>query len=855
MKRFSLITGTLVLFAASLYVAFMQGNVVSDSTQNLSATFGSAPEVAPVLYTGIRAEVVEVMAAVLNGLLSVFGNSLFAAIVALAVIVELVLLYPSVSIQLKLKKIHMFHKKLIDKFEAGELSVSSTEYELEKLYAVNEKIHSRGALLVVIQLIVFLSVLWGLALIVRSPQLVAGSWNLGNISLLASPASFLVPLSASLLYFLHALIKISIKGREDYISPVQTLWALTFAVIGAFIVYTFSATFAVALTAYFVTLVGIATIRYLVVEHEAAAWGKRASRELIEMLQKAEPAKDRFELFSRKWNSLPVIRHINFNLLEEALSMSLGLILALNVLGGMASDDSGKFMVNAPVAVADSQCSSTCSNIPFFSSYHVNTTAPDMTCRALVIAIGVGIPGDLDDKCREDCCKSTTYGNRNFERGNLKTFGSSSTSSDNTLSNILNSWGNKLSCSGPDGSQTCYLEYDYSPVAQDVVASCPTGRIYKGDTKALNASGGLKYVKFNKASGASVSFNDAADSNHNWSTNVTFNGVGDVTLRAYSTHNSSNDDTCTVNVKNSPAITNAPATSNNGLAYGTTFDFNANSNTYGLSWSKVSGPGSINSSTGVYSAGGATSGTVKIRLSDGIKTVDKTFNIQGRTINAINVASDITINNSYTFSVPTSQGPYNGDIDWSIAPVSTFAGDPGSVAGIGDHKATYVASADPEAEFVITVTDPYTGQTYSRTVKYNNKCSEDMFVQNYLQRKGFDAARFMDGSGSTFVGNLGVLTNTTYRFYLNNQLIYDKVGIEVVNDTSSAISGLTGAEDYVQFTVTGNAPQGATGTVRVYDATADTTGCDFTIPFTVQGQGLQRRSAEGVFLAPIDPNN
>lgn len=331
MKKLSLVLTTLFLFATSLYLAFMQGNVSTDAGQGTELHL-SATDISPVVYTGFKAYVANFFADVMNGLMSIFANNILLSIVALALIIELVLLYPSVRLQLKQKKIHLFHKKLVDRFAKGELSYSKTKYELDLLYAVNEKIHSRGAVMVVIQVVLFLFAFWGLYLLAKVPTLLQGSWNVFNFSLLSNPMDYGVPVIAGLAYLFHSLVKIYYKQKEDYISKTQSRVALLLGFVGAVVVYWFAGTFPVALTIYFVTLISFATVRYLFVEQNSRKWGKYAQRELIDMLQKVETHKDKFEYISRKWNHLPVVRYVNFHLLEEALSMSLGLMIALKVL-------------------------------------------------------------------------------------------------------------------------------------------------------------------------------------------------------------------------------------------------------------------------------------------------------------------------------------------------------------------------------------------------------------------------------------------------------------------------------------------------------------------------------------------
>ena len=335
MKKFSLIFVTLVLFALSIYLAFMQGSVSVGTNINQLTHLAAPTDISPLVYTGVRAEMANISANVMNGLMTVFGNSILVSIIILALLVELVLLYPSVRIQIKQKKIHLFHKKLVDRFNRGEIKLSETKQELDLLYALNEKIHTRGMFFVIVQVVIFLMVLWGLNLLVNVPYLLQGSWNVINFSLLSKPTAFWIPLVASLLYFLHSLTKIHYKEKEDYISRTQTIAAIGFSVISAAIVYWFTSIFAVAITLYIVTLMAFSTVRYTIVEQHSKEWGKLAQKELMEMLRATEPHKDKFEYLSHKWNHIPVIRHINFHLLEEALSMSLGLILALSFFGAI----------------------------------------------------------------------------------------------------------------------------------------------------------------------------------------------------------------------------------------------------------------------------------------------------------------------------------------------------------------------------------------------------------------------------------------------------------------------------------------------------------------------------------------
>jgi len=333
MKKFGLALTTLGLFVLSIYLAFLQGSrPVVETPDVLEGTLRGVAA-SPLVYFGFKAQVAKIFATVFNSLMQVTGQSVLLSIIALALVVELVLLYPSMRIQLKQKKIHLFHKKLVDRFNSGELSVSKTEDELYKLYDVNEKIHHRGAVIVVIQIALFFFTFWGLNLMVKAPGLLYGSWNVLNFSLLSKTTSYAIPLLAGLIWFFHAMVKIYFKEKEDYISSAQTTVAVLFAIIGAAAIYLFASIFAMALVLYFMTLVTFATIRYIMVERHTREWGKFVQRELIKMLKEAKPHKDRFEYFSRLWNHLPIVRHINFNLLEEALSMTIGLILALTFFG------------------------------------------------------------------------------------------------------------------------------------------------------------------------------------------------------------------------------------------------------------------------------------------------------------------------------------------------------------------------------------------------------------------------------------------------------------------------------------------------------------------------------------------
>lgn len=339
MKKFSLVITTLALFAFSVYLAFLQGSLPMADQKNYLQNVLAPASSDTVVYTGIKAGVANIFSVVMNGLMGITGGSVLWSIVLMALLVELLLLYPSVRLQLKQKKIHIFHKKVVDRFNRGELSMSETKDELYKIYDVNEQIHGRGALLVIIQIALFFFTFWGMNLMVNAPQLLWGSWNALNVSLLSKTGNFLIPLLASLLYFLHVMVKVYFKENEDYISSIQTIFAVLFGALGATAVYFFAGIFPLALVVYFVTLIAFATIRYGVVEKHVRQWGALAQKELIQMLREAKIHESRFEYFSRKWNHLPVVRYINFNLLEEALSMSLGLLLALSFFGAFQKNE------------------------------------------------------------------------------------------------------------------------------------------------------------------------------------------------------------------------------------------------------------------------------------------------------------------------------------------------------------------------------------------------------------------------------------------------------------------------------------------------------------------------------------
>ena len=330
MKRFGLIFSTVVLFALSLYLAYEQG-ASSGSLQGFIGGHLAAPSGLAGSLNAFEAQLLNVFGGLVSSLTAFFGGSLIAAVIVLALLVELALLYPAVSIQLKQKKIHLFHKKLVNRFLSGELSLSDSNRELDVLYSVNENIHRRGALLISAQLIVFVAVLMGLNLLSQNPAMLSGgSFDSFNFALFAKPVSAALPALAGLAYFLHSLIKIHLKQREDYISPMQTMLATFFGLFASAVVFFFAEMFATLLSVYFLTQITFATMRYIIVEENAKVWGKQAQKELIKLLHSAKLHKNKIEHLSRRFNHHPMVRSINFHLLEEALSMSLALVITLN---------------------------------------------------------------------------------------------------------------------------------------------------------------------------------------------------------------------------------------------------------------------------------------------------------------------------------------------------------------------------------------------------------------------------------------------------------------------------------------------------------------------------------------------
>ena len=232
----------LAFFLLITSLAYFQAGIGSP-VQAPATHMAASSAISPVLYTGFQGAFVGGFARFMNFLAHLFSNNLLVAVMVLAVIVELLLLLPAIHIQLKQKKIHLFHKKLVDRFNRGELSLSDTRHEMNILYAVNEKIHAHGAVFVVIQVAVFLGVLWSLNLLTHVPYLLQGAQNILNFTLLNSPADFAIPLIAGAFYFFHSLIRIYCKQKEDYISSTQSLFSLFFALFSSAVVYWASSIF------------------------------------------------------------------------------------------------------------------------------------------------------------------------------------------------------------------------------------------------------------------------------------------------------------------------------------------------------------------------------------------------------------------------------------------------------------------------------------------------------------------------------------------------------------------------------------------------------------------------------------
>ena len=332
MKRFGLILTVIFLFVISPYVAFMHGV----SYVKLSGPVGgytTVPAADSLVSTShFWGKFAQIFSTILTGFSGIFSGSLIAAIIALALVVEMMTLYPAVNLQLKQKKIHLFHKKLVDRFHRGELTMSASKRELDVLYSVNERIHRRGALLFTSQILVFLVVFAGFTLMSQAPVFLSSTFNSFNFSLISAPVGYTLPLLASLAYLLHSLVRIYFKQREDYIDARQVYFAVAVALLFSVMIYYFASTLAVLLTVFFIAQITFATMRYLIVEDNSREWGKYVQKELIRMLRTAKLHKNRVERWSRIFNHLPVVRYLNAHLLEEALSMSLAIVLVANAL-------------------------------------------------------------------------------------------------------------------------------------------------------------------------------------------------------------------------------------------------------------------------------------------------------------------------------------------------------------------------------------------------------------------------------------------------------------------------------------------------------------------------------------------
>ncbi len=557
----------------------------------------------------MTAAVLTLLLAALTLALQQAGSGSIAPYVGMAILVELVLLYPSVALQLKQKKIHLFHKKLVDRFERGELAMSATKHELARLYAVNEKLHSRGALLVLSQVIVFLGVL-------------AALQNSASEAAMEAPETWGIPVLAALLVFLHSLIKINAKARQDYLKGAQLTLALMFAVLGAAVMYAFASVFGIALTVYVVLQVALATLRYLWVERHALSWSRLAYQELLNDLRHTPVSNNRFQYLSQRWNHLPVVRHLNFHLLEEALSMSLGLMLALNILGLQSPKDQSLTMnVNQAYAATQFQCPANLSTVEKYSSL----------CLGKSNAITLGsIPTATD-------IQSMVSGKSYWwaEGVNLHTGGKTKTDIDplatccigftSTSTQVI-----KSACTQEQGYYECAWSYDVESMS---ISQCPT-QVELGSQVNFSLGGNA---------GVNTYVSAAPDSVFKWSTSlqpVTQNGnsfgytaaqLGDETITVTDTVSLDyagvqNKATCSFKViPKAVKITNC-------ANFGDGFGLPASEG--GLdskvmtaegkapyAWS-LAGTGSINVSTGQYSTGGATSGSATVTVTDANSTSD-----------------------------------------------------------------------------------------------------------------------------------------------------------------------------------------------------------------------------------------
>ena len=321
------------LFILSLYLGTLQGN--SDALIDASSMhFSASAALSPMVYTGVAAFLANLFSGVFNAILPFLSGDVLTAIVVLALMTELVLLYPSVRLQIQQKTLHLFHRKLADRFQNGELKVTKAKRELEQLYAANETLHARGALLVVLQILVVIAAFFGINLLVKAPYLLTGaSWSVSNVALLSPLQGYSLPLVAALLYLLHSLVKINIKQKQDYLGSAQLRLALLFSVLISEMVFAFASIAPSALVLFMASFIAFSTLRFIAVEavtHPKIL--KKAHADLVKKLRASKPASNFVTQISHRFNHLPVFRYLNLHLFEEALSMSLLCLLVLNVL-------------------------------------------------------------------------------------------------------------------------------------------------------------------------------------------------------------------------------------------------------------------------------------------------------------------------------------------------------------------------------------------------------------------------------------------------------------------------------------------------------------------------------------------
>lgn len=328
MKRIAFLLAPLLPFLLALYTAFQQGQVTQDEIiqgTSLQAFSTTSPEVS------LFQEVITVTFIEILDFFS-FGGNFLISIIILALLIELITLAPSVAIQLKQKQIHLFHKKLVDRFQTGELALSKTKRELDILYAVNHKLHAKGAVLVMFQILVFLFVFGGLYFVSKNPSLIGSSLSRASLTLFTPPSQVALAVLVALTYLLYSLIKIHIRQTEDYISSRQIYVALFFTFVFSLILFFAASYFPILVSIYFMTQMAFSMGRYLIVEANSQGWGKLAHNKLIKLLKSTSIHKNKWERASRQFNHHPVARHINFHLLEEGISMSMVFLLSIALL-------------------------------------------------------------------------------------------------------------------------------------------------------------------------------------------------------------------------------------------------------------------------------------------------------------------------------------------------------------------------------------------------------------------------------------------------------------------------------------------------------------------------------------------